>query len=346
MWGRAIAEKFRRAHLSPRRESANIQGMSLTLTCECGARFEVDEVWAGKEVPCPDCGAKIRAPSLETESTPVERPSWLALLAVTFVVLGAFTLVGTLVGAVLALIALIRRQPGAGIAWLSLLGGLALSLLTWALFTYPEQLPLGAWVRYQLLTAQVDTRGPEQIRSPDNAVQLTRPKKNWGRARTNRLADPAVGDLQLDGDLLLVRLSDRAYVDLRRIDGRGDQQLSSLGDLLMTELSGAGIQRPNDDLEDRRGRRNAAPIASAEQLRTGPLERDDEREGREWVYDVRRGSQHWRFLIRVYRQAGERQISRPLYLLRAYAPAARFAEREKEFQAILDSFQFVPVEPK
>jgi hypothetical protein len=320
--------------------------MSLTLTCECGARFEVDEVWAAKEVPCPDCGAKIRAPAAEAEQTPIERPSWLALMAVTLVVVGAFTLVGTVVGVALALIALIRRQPGAGIAWLALLGGLLLSVLTWAMFAYPGQLPLGAWVRYQLLTAQVDTRGPEQIRSADNAVSLTRPKKNWGRARTNRLADPAVGDLQLDGDVLLVRLSDRAYVDLRRIDGRGDQQLSSLGDLLMTELSGAAAQAPQDDFNDRRGRRGAAPIASAEQLRTGPLEKDEEREGREWVYDVRRGGQHWRFLIRVYRQQGERQATRPLYLLRAYAPAARYPEREKELQAILDSFQFVPAEPK
>ncbi|MFQ3594300.1 MAG: hypothetical protein SNJ82_14065, partial [Gemmataceae bacterium] len=224
--------------------------------------------------------------------------------------------------------------------------GLGLSGFTWALFTYPQQLPLGAWVRYQLLTAQVDTRGPEQIRSPDQTVQLTRPKKNWGLARTNRLADPAVGDLQLDGDLLLVRLSDRAYVDLRRIDGRGDQPLSSLSDWLMGELSGAGGQRFLDDFDDRPGRRRAAPLASAEQLRTGPLERDDDCEGREWLYDVRRGNQHWRFWIRAYRQSGERQATRPVYLLRAYAPAVRFAEREKEFRTILDSFEFVPAERK
>jgi len=320
--------------------------MSLTLTCECGARFEVDEVWAGKEIPCPDCGAKTRAPTLETQLASVERPSWLALLALTCVIIGAFTLVGTLVGSLMAAVALIRRLPGAGIAWLALLGGLGLSGLTSALFAYPEQLPLGSWVRYQLLTAQVETRGPLQIRSPDQLVQLTRPKTNWGQARSNRLADPTVGDLQLESDLLLVRLSDRAYVDLRRIDGRGDQQLSSLGDLLMSELSGAGVQRAIDDFDDRPGRRRSAPVASAEQLRTAPLERDDDREGREWLFEVRRGSKNWRFLIRAYRQVGERQVTRPIYLLRGYAPAGRFAEREKELRAILDSFQFLPPERK
>jgi hypothetical protein len=313
--------------------------MTLTLTCECGARFEVDEVWAGREVPCPDCGTKLRAPSLDVEQIAIERPSWLALMAILLVVLGAFTLVGTLLGSLLALIALVRRQPGANVAWVALLGGLVLTGLTWALFTWPEQLPLGAWVRYQLLSGQVDTQGPETLRSSDGQVELTRPKRNWGRARTNRLADSAVGDLQLDSELLLVRLSDRAYVDLRRIDGRGDQPLGNLTDLLMSEFSGAITDRNAGPFDV--GGRRAGPASTAEQIRTGPLEKDDEREGREWIYEVQRGGQRWRFLVHAYRQAGERRASRPIYLLRAYCPASRFSDYEKELISIINSFRFL-----
>jgi hypothetical protein len=84
--------------------------------------------------------------------------------------------------------------------------------------------------------------------------------------------------------------------------------------------------------------RRAGP---AQQLKTRPLEKDDDDvDGREWLFEAQRGGTRWLFLIRALRRGGERNASRQVYVVRAYAPAARFAALEKELTAMLDSVKF------
>ncbi len=310
--------------------------MSLILTCDCGARFEVDDVWGGRELPCPDCGAVVRAPGLR-EQKPMERPSWLALTAVVLVLIGAFTVVGTLAAVAVASVALIRRAPGFKLALGALIAGVVLTGFTLFAFWMPDVVPLGPWMRRQLLAGQIDTSGPDVLSSTDAAVSLTRPKGKWGQALRNRLSDPAVGDLQKGGELLLVRLGDRAFVDVRKVIGKGDRPLTEMSEVILSDLSGGQDPAAIDPFGP--GRRAAQP-APPQQVKTRKLETDDDVEGREWLFEGQRGGTRWVFLIRALRRGGGRNASRPVYLIRAYAPAARFAALEKELTAMLDSVKF------
>ncbi|MGL4553132.1 MAG: hypothetical protein ACRC33_18355 [Gemmataceae bacterium] len=310
--------------------------MSLTLTCDCGARFEVDDVWAGRDLPCPDCGAVVHAPGLR-EQRPMERPSWLALSAAALVLFGAFTAVGTLAGAAVAAVALYRRAAGYRLALAALVGGVVLTAFTLFAYRNPDAAPVGEWLRRQLLAGQIDTAGPDDLTSADGAVTLTRPKGKWGQAIRNRLSDPAVGDLQKDGELLLVRLGDRAFVDVRKVSGKGDRPLTEIGELIVADLSGQPADAdPADPFTPRRRDVPAPP----QQISTRKLEAEDDVEGREWVFEGQRGGARWRFLIRALRRGGERNAARPVYLVRAYAPVARFAALEAELRAMLDGVKF------
>ena len=64
-------------------------------------------------------------------------------------------------------------------------------------------------------------------------------------------------------------------------------------------------------------------------------------EGVEWVYDVRRGGQTWRFLIRVWKKKPEADLrnAEPAYVLRGYAPKSRFAAVEEDLKAALNSVE-------
>jgi Domain of unknown function (DUF4190) len=85
--------------------------MSLSLSCPCGARFEVEESYAGETINCPDCDRPLRVPELEQGPL---RTSGFALASIILALVGAFTIVGTLAAIVLGGIGLgnIARNPG------------------------------------------------------------------------------------------------------------------------------------------------------------------------------------------------------------------------------------------
>src|SRR5262249_7929426 len=101
------------------------------LTCACGARFEVDETLAGREVACPECQQPVKVPPRQQAS----RTRGLALASLTFALLGAFT-PGTLVAVLLGVAALRSiarsrgRLTGAGFAIFGIVLGLLLGFLT------------------------------------------------------------------------------------------------------------------------------------------------------------------------------------------------------------------------
>src|SRR5438045_2244643 len=66
--------------------------MALSLSCACGARFDVDDAQAGKEVVCPECQQSVKAPAA---SPAVVTTDW-ALASVVLALAGAFTVVGSL----------------------------------------------------------------------------------------------------------------------------------------------------------------------------------------------------------------------------------------------------------
>jgi hypothetical protein len=85
--------------------------MSISLTCSCGARLEVDAKFAGQTIACPDCSKPL---AVTPPPPPPKRTSGLALGSLLLALVGAFTVVGSLAAVVLGAVAYRRipKQPG------------------------------------------------------------------------------------------------------------------------------------------------------------------------------------------------------------------------------------------
>src|SRR5581483_3531419 len=107
--------------------------MALSLSCPCGAAFEVEDTFAGQGIACPDCGRALRVP---LPRPPQLRTSGFAVASVVLALVGAFTVVGTAVAAVLGAVALASiarhrdRLSGAGFAVLGIVLGVGLTAVT------------------------------------------------------------------------------------------------------------------------------------------------------------------------------------------------------------------------
>jgi uncharacterized paraquat-inducible protein A len=115
--------------------------MPLSLSCSCGARFEVEETFAGREVACPECQQPLKAPF--PHRVP-RRTSGLALASMILAVAGAFTLIGTVLAIACGAAALIHISrhretlAGAGYAIFGIVWGVVFTGLT--LFAYSSAL--------------------------------------------------------------------------------------------------------------------------------------------------------------------------------------------------------------
>ena len=118
--------------------------MPLLLTCDCGARFEVEEHLGGQEVSCPECLQAVKAVTRASAA----RLDWLALFSV-------------------AALVRIHRRPdaltGRGYALTGVGLGVALTAVTLTIFSLGERVPLAAWVRQRRLTGQLDPAGPRDL---------------------------------------------------------------------------------------------------------------------------------------------------------------------------------------
>src|SRR5262249_18323277 len=107
--------------------------MALSLTCSCGARFEVDDTFAGQLVSCPECHQSLKTPA------PAQGPlrtSGYAVVSAVPALVGAFTILLTIVAVMLGAMALVDiarnrgRCAGFGYALFGILCGLGFTGLT------------------------------------------------------------------------------------------------------------------------------------------------------------------------------------------------------------------------
>ena len=304
------------------------------LTCDCGARFEVDDALAGQDITCPECQQPLKAPA---RASAPPRTSGLALASVVLALVGAFTVVGTTAAVVLGSIALVRirrhrdRLAGAGFAVFGVVAGLAFTTLTLFALSKDELFGLGGWVRERTMAGQVDTTGPLQINTSDGA-SITRPSEKWGRVRSGQGEDPAVGGLQQDRDLLLLNVSRYAYVDVKADRNNNGLDLNAYQTLVMAEL------QPRRQI----GWEEEQPFGTVgEPQLVGPAR--DFRAGdalvREFSVKLRRGGQVWRFLMRIYRKTDDPGRTTPIYVVRGYTQQRRFRQHEAELRRAMDSFR-------
>src|SRR5947209_8046285 len=190
--------------------------MALPLACPCGARFEVEETFAGQEVACPDCGAALRVPA--PRRVPL-RTSAYAVASVVVALVGAFTVFGSAAAVVLGMIALrgIRRSPGrlagAGYALFGIVAGLVFTGLTLFAYSAFEVFGVGGQVREKMMGHQIDRAGPLEVVRARDGFAIPRPSRQWGVARPD-----LVKELDNDSDLMLVQPALDAFLDVTVAD--------------------------------------------------------------------------------------------------------------------------------
>jgi len=315
--------------------------MALSLTCDCGARFDVEDTLAGQEVSCPECRQPLKAPALQ--ASPVQT-SALAIASAVLAMAGAFTVVGTLAAVVLGAAALVSiarhrdRLAGAGLAIFGIVAGCALTPLMVLALTTSELFGLGGWLREKTMADQIDTSGPLEVVVAAQGFAVTRPSEKWGQATGNVLDDPVLAGLQKDRDLLLVQPARNAFVDVRVVRNSKGLTVDGCHPEVVKELESVPDNPflPDGD-EDfpqphRPGRASTVKVESERELPAL-----DGAAGREMVVDIHRAGQAWRFLVRYYKKPG-----RPLYVTRAYTQKRNFRRVEEELRKALDSFRILP----
>jgi hypothetical protein len=301
--------------------------MPLPTTCGCGARFDADEALAGKETTCPECHEPV---SVAPADAAPPLTSLLALSSAVLTLVGAFTVVGTAVAALLGVAGLVQisrsrgRLAGAGLATFGLVAGSALTVLTLFALSSGELLGLGSPTHLGMLAHEVKTTGPLEVVVAEKGFAMTRPSVSWGRAINDDVEDVIVGELLDDPDLLLVQPARYLFVEARVADDK------------------VSLDRCADEvLNNLRAGRHDIPLLVRREVRprvreTRQLPADGWAERRELVVDVQCGSQPWTMLVRLQKSAaGE------FYITRAYTQRRRFSQVQPELRLVLDSFRLV-----
>jgi hypothetical protein len=298
--------------------------MALSLSCPCGAGFEVEDTFAGQAIACPDCGAALKVPLLRP---PRLRTSGLALASVVLALVGAFTVVGTAVAAVLGALALVSiarhrdRLGGAGYAVLGIVLGAGLTALTGFAFSRGEVFDR---LRERTLGREIDKAGPMEVVRLDEGYAITRPSREWGVATPEYAREINAGD-----DLVMVNPARLAYIEVSRIDAPGE----TLDQFRQRYLDGYRRDQPVgpkklDDLNH---------FTEFRLRETTQLPPRDGAEVSEALFDVKRAGQSLTFRVRFVRPRGGKAV----YVIAARAHRRRLEQIEGEVRQAMDSFRLL-----
>lgn len=324
--------------------------MALTLTCDCGARFDVDESLAGQSVTCPECQAAVKAP---TAHRPVVRTSGFALASFLLAIVGAFTVVGTAAAVILGLLAVVfilrdrERQAGLGFAVAGVALGVVFTGLTlWSLST-GELFGLGPAMRRTQMADQlepIDPKAPLEI--AESGFRITRPSLRWQRAKKDALLLPVQPLLRSDALLLLVQLDLYAFIDVQVEAGVQDRDLDQH---ILARMEPAAAAPASSGGKDKTGKKTKAGQQDDEERpepsRLGKPERVASRElpadppvqqAHETTVEQTVDGKAWTVLVRTYRLANNK-----LFIVRGFAEKSRFGRVKDELEKALDSFQVV-----
>lgn len=202
--------------------------MTLSLTCACGARLEIDEKFAGQIISCPDCQKELRAPGRD-QNQPV---SGLALASLVLALAGAFTIVGSLIAVGLGLLGLrqIDKNPesvgGRGLAKAGIGLGLGLGLLSGVGYLTSDFLGLAGLLREVEWAGKVDYAGPLAVAG--KGFSLSRPSGAWGQLRKGLVPGSTSQE-----DLVLVNIREDAHalcsvLELQRPEDMAQAQKDAL----------------------------------------------------------------------------------------------------------------------
>ena len=240
--------------------------MPLSLTCDCGARFEVEDALAGQTVSCPECQASLKAPAARR---PVVRTSNFALASFLLAIVGAFTVVGTVAAVVLGLIGVAsilrdrERLGGLGFAVTGIVLGGAFTALT--LFSLSRLEFFGAAMRRSQMIGQLDKSVDpnKDVDVSEGGFRITKPM-TWWRTGKDLQFFPAQPLLRGDAVLLLVQPDMGAFVDVQ-VEPAAD--LGPIDDYILNRIKPDSAHdneaAPDGSVENLRGFRSARSFPAA-----------------------------------------------------------------------------------
>jgi hypothetical protein len=306
--------------------------MTLSLTCSCGARLEIDDKFAGQTLRCPDCEQSLQAPFLGR--LPL-RTSGFAVASFVLALVGAFTVVGTLLAIVLGLIALVdikrhrdrvagRSYAIAGIALGTVLTGLSLfAYLSFELFG------LDGLIREPKWAGKLDYSGPLEIIRSKEGFAITRPSEKWGLYN-----DPDfrfANWVQLDLNLLLVNVAEDGYLVCWPVVVDNHLSLERCREKALEYFREGDLTKgPSKSTVNLRS-------THLEVRRTKPLPTVNDTEAIEMLVDKSVGGQRRTYLVRVLKKQGDDQM----YLVAGGTSSRRFDRLEAQLRKGLDSFRLL-----
>jgi hypothetical protein len=304
--------------------------MALSVSCACGAEFEVADLFAGQAVTCPDCHQAVRVAPPDRGPP---RTSGYAVASVVLALVGAFTVLFTLLAVLCGVLALVSigrhrdRVVGVGFAAFGIVAGLCFTGLSLFAYSTGELFGVGEQVREGLWGDEINRGGPlEVVREPERFA-ITRPSARWGVARPEM-----VDRLNLDGELVLANLRLDAYVSVMVQPLPRGQSLDQCREEVLRPFRDAGNAGPA-------GRRNFAPRLSGFKLRDNRrLPSADGADRAEVVFEVRVAGQLLDYVAHVVRpQRGD-----SYYVIHGWAQRRRFAQAEPDLRKALASFRLLP----
>jgi hypothetical protein len=298
--------------------------MSLTLTCRCGTRFEVEETFAGQEVTCPQCQTPVKAPAAAPGAI---RTCDFAIASLVLALVGAFTIVGTLAAVVLGIVAIMRiqrhrqRLAGMGFAVAGIAFGVLFTALTTLAVTTGEIFGIGEQLRQRQLAGRVrDDPDLEIEQKGVDAFSISRASHDWVVAK-----DDLKAELQWeDRALVLVNKRREATIDLEA-GGLSFMSAEAVADQTLEQYRHQG----RGDSE------TVFPKVSDVKLRQKlnlPTKDGDQRV--DLLMDMRVLGQPWTVLVRVVKTPNGH-----IFVLTARAPVRVFKQLENEIRRMMDSFE-------
>jgi hypothetical protein len=327
--------------------------MPLSLTCDCGARFEVEDALAGQSVACPECQQPLKAPSLQR---PTVRTSGFALASYLLAIVGALTVVGGIAAVVLGLIAVVRilrdreRVAGLGFAGAGIGLGLAFTAITLWAISSGELFGWAGALRRTQMADQLDPVDPKaSLEIQESGFSLLRPTAKWSRAKKGFLYPPVQPLLRNDALLLLVQPDLYAFIDVQseansRIGPAVEEFILNRlkQDATQPALNNNKVKPPprfrglGDDEEDAPEASRITKVTTVGTPKALPKEAGVE-QANETTAEATVDGKRWTVLVRTYQMTSGR-----LFIVRAFAETTRFARVKDELVKALDSFKVTP----
>jgi hypothetical protein len=261
--------------------------------------------------------------------TPV-RTNGLALASVILALVGAFTVIFTLLAVLLGALALnsIRRNrdesAGTGYAIFGIVAGLIFTGLSLVLYMNFELLPVDGYLEAGMQSSMIDYSGEREVQRKDRGYAITRPSAKWGVANHDLMIQ-----LGPDGELLLVNPHRHAHVMVSadHVFGRS------------LEVYADDVIKSNRDQKRELHMGPWSPKVGGFKLRDRrPLKRADGLPGVELLFDMRVGGEEFTYVEHILQPAGRDEF----FLIQGWTSRRRFAQLEEELRRALDSFRFTP----